>query len=304
MSKKVAKTENHAIGRAIGLTARDVLAHAQNLLADTSLPDAVVIHEYRRAMKRWRALLRLLEPILGRDVQRFRLEARELARKLAGPRDAQSALDALRDLIDSNVLTTAPSPRALKAIAGRLSAHRKKMEASRLNAVVRDRLARGLEKAESAVGTWPLKVLTFNAILGQFTETYRRARRAVPKNWSRAGHSDLHKLRQRVVEHRYQMELLKPLWPRLGRAWVREAQKLRSQLGKHQDLVVLARLTESGQPLARWRSTLLPIIARRQANHVIAARRLSSRLFAEPPKTFRRRYRALWIAGDGKQASR
>ena len=75
-------------------------------------------------------------------------------------------------------------------------------------------------------------------------------------------------MRQRVVVHRYQMEVVEPLWPRLGKSWVREAQKLRDRLGKHQDLAVLARYAEPHQPLARWRSRLQSVISQRQSQHV------------------------------------
>ena len=71
----------------------------------------------------------------------------------------------------------------------------------------------------------------------------------IPDDW-RAATARLHELRQRVVVHRYQMELVEPLWPRLGETWVRQAQKLRNRLGSYQDLVVLARYAEPHQPLA------------------------------------------------------
>src|SRR5207253_2185144 len=103
-------------------------------------------------------------------------------------------------------------------------------------------------------------------------------------DWRAASAHDLHELRQRVVVHRYQMEIVKPLWPRLGKSWVREAQKLRDRLGKYNDLAVLARYAEPHQPLARWRSRLQSVISQRQSQHVANARRLAGRIFAERPK--------------------
>ncbi len=41
---------------------------------------------------------------------------------------------------------------------------------------------------------------------------------------------------------RYQMELIEPLWPRFGRMWTDEAERLRDRLGRCQDLEVLERL--------------------------------------------------------------
>lgn len=124
------------------------------------------------------------------------------------------------------------------------------MEAAQLKPRRRERLIRGLTAASSSVDHWPKKAMTFDAILERLTAAYRRARRSTPGNWSIAPPLRLHTLRQRVVVHRYQMELLEPLWPQMGRAWIREAQRLRTQLGKIQDLDVLASFTEPGQPLA------------------------------------------------------
>ena len=75
---------------------------------------------------------------------------------------------------------------------------------------------------------------------------------------------ELHDLRKRVVIHRYQIDIIEPLWPRFVKMWSGEAQRLRDRLGKHQDMLMLASLTGPHRPLARWRSRLTPAIAERQ----------------------------------------
>jgi CHAD domain-containing protein len=106
----------------------------------------------------------------------------------------------------------------------------------------------------------------------------------------------LHDLRRRVVEHRHQMDLVEPLWPRLGKVWAEEAQRLRNRLGSCQDLAVLTEFTTAHQPLAPWRSRLAPLIAARRGAHLKTAQRVAGRLFAEKPKAFRQRIAALWSA--------
>ena len=106
----------------------------------------------------------------------------------------------------------------------------------------------------------------------------------------------LHDLRRRVVAHRYQMELVEPLWPKFGRVWVAEAQRLRDRLGAHQDLSMLLAFTAPHQVLAPWRSRLTPLIAERQAAHAKASSRIAGRMLAEKPRAFRRRIEALWKA--------
>src|SRR5207244_2408804 len=217
MSDKPAIRPDGAVGDALRAVARDILAEALAALDDPEKSDAVAVHDYRKAMKRWRALLRLIIPFIGEEGEQLRVEARDLARELAGH--------------------------------------------------------------------------------------YRRARQAAPADWHAASSEELHRLRQRVVVHRYQMELVEPLWPRLTKLWVAEAQRLRERLGAHHDLTTLATLIAPHQPLARWRSRLAPLIAAREAAHVKAAAKVAGRLFAEKPRAFRRRLEALWDSDDGGQTT-
>ena len=86
--------KNDSFGDALATAARSIIADARRALADPELTDADAVHEVRKALKRWRALLRLLAHPLGELADQMRMEARELMRAIAGARDAQSALDA------------------------------------------------------------------------------------------------------------------------------------------------------------------------------------------------------------------
>jgi CHAD domain-containing protein len=288
-----------AIGDTLWAIARHNLGEARAAVEDRQRVEAVAVHDFRAAMKSWRAYLRLIEPFLDDKDRSWRAEARDLARMLAGARDAQSALDAVGDAerhTDSHRL----SSQTWEAIRARLDALRSSAETASLNAAMRKRILAALDRAEARAEHWPLNKLKFADVAEGLTEGYRRARRLIPDDWRAASADDLHELRQRVVEHRYQIEMAGPLWPRLGRAWVNEAQKLRGRLGRYQDLAVLARYAQPHQPLARWRSRLQSVIAQRQAQHVSASRRIAARLFAERPKAFRRRLEAMWIGGGAR----
>jgi CHAD domain-containing protein len=242
-------------------------------------------------MKRWRALLRLLAPHLGEDGQRLRLVARDLARALGGARDAQSALDALADISRHS---PALSPASIASVRNRINAVREKAETTILTAEMRLAIAAALDDAEAATSAWPLSSLAFPDVAERLAAGYRSARRARPAVWPQAGAEELHELRKRVVNHRYQMETVAPLWRRFGRMWIGEAQRLRDRLGKHQDLLVLASLTGPHQPLAHWRARLLPAIEQRKAAHVSGSRRMAARLLMEKPKAFQRRLEIMW----------
>lgn len=294
MAEKAAVYPDLPVGEALKAVARDVLAEARAAL-DHDKTDAVAVHDFRKAMKRWRALLRLLEPFLGDEGKRLRVMARNFARELAGARDAQAAMEALEDIAEQP--QTVLSPRSLATIRGRLDELRKGAEAASVTQAMRARLIVALDEIAPAIGNWTLDKLTFGELAGELARTYRRMRHDAPhEDWRSVEPGVLHDLRRRVVAHRYQMELIEPLWPRFGRVWVAEAQRLRDRLGAHQDLSMLLAFTAPHQALAPWRSRLAPLIHERQAAHAKASSRIAGRMLAEKPRAFRKRIEALWKA--------
>jgi CHAD domain-containing protein len=291
MAEKPALQPKSAIGPVVRAIAANNLATARAAIADPERTPEDAVHDFRRAMKEWRALMRLLAPFVP-DASRWRHEARDHARSLAHARDGAAALTAFEGLLSKSILVL--SARSEQTIRGRLEALRAGEERSVLTAALRDRIVAWLDAAAAAVEQWPLDPFDFSSIAAQLTDGYRDARRRIPSEWSTASPADLHTLRQRVVNLRYQMELVEPLWPRFGRMWTDEAERLRGRLGQCQDLEVLKRLTEPHQPLAHWRSRLSPAIAERSTALAHRAARIAHRLFAERPKSFRQRLETLW----------
>ena len=277
------------VGEALAGAARDILHEARDALDDRARPDAAAVHQYRKDMKRWRAMLRLLAPFLGPDGEGLQRQARDLARELAPARDAQAALDALADLGKAEPGLPAAVTKALRGRIEKLRAN----ETTALDDGVRQKLGGALDAAELAAEHWPVDRVGVAELAAALAAGYRRARKAVPPDFSAASAEKLHELRKRVIVHRYQIELVAPLWPRMTKAWIAEAQRLRERLGHHHDLGVLDGLTAAGRPLARWRARLKPAIAARQATHVAAAAKIAARLFAEKPRAFRKRLEAL-----------
>lgn len=290
--------DDSSFGDGLAAAARSIIADGRRALTDQELSDPEAVHEVRKALKRWRALLRLLGQPLGEQADQMRTEARELMRAIAGARDAQSALDALADLRKADLPF---SPTSTETIRTRLTEMRDAAEAKSFTKAMRDRLSRYFDYATLSLERWPLKAIDFDTVTDGLTATYRRARQLVPDNWPDAEAEHLHDLRRRVVEHRHQMDLVEPLWPRLGKVWAEEAQRLRNQLGSCQDLAVLSTFTAPHQPLAPWRSRLVPLIEARRNAHLKTAERLAGRLFAEKPKAFRRRIAALWSARQSRK---
>jgi CHAD domain-containing protein len=293
MGEKPALQPKAAIGPAVRAIAAHILARAHIAITDPARSHQDAVHDFRRAMKEWRALMRLLAPFIP-DAARWRHEARDRARSLAHARDGAAALHAFDDLLKKGMVL---SERSIATIRGRIEALRGSKEQAVLTPELRDASIGWLDAAAAAIELWPLDPFDFSSIAAQLAVTYRNARHRIPADWSLASAEDLHKLRQRVVDLRYQMELIEPLWPRFGRMWTEEAERLRDRLGRCQDLEVLKGLTAPHQPLAHLRSRLTPACTERNAALAQRAARIAHRLFAERPKAFRRRLETLWEQG-------
>src|SRR5260221_12722780 len=76
MQEKPALRPSVAVGEALRGVARDILAEARAAIEDSTKSDADAVHDFPRAMKRWRALLRLVEPFLGEEARRGRCQTR------------------------------------------------------------------------------------------------------------------------------------------------------------------------------------------------------------------------------------
>ncbi len=291
MAEKSPLQPKAALGPALRAVAAGILADARQSISDPDRAHEAAVHHFRRTMKEWRALMRLLAPFIA-DATRWRQEARDHARSLAQARDGAAALNAFDGLLDKGNLVL--SSRTSDTIRARIEALRASDERSSLTPMLRDAILAWLDVAATAVEMWPLDALDFSTLAAQLAKSYRNARSHVPDDWTAASGEELHTLRQRVVDLRYQMELVEPLWPRFSRMWIGEAERIRGRLGQRQDIEVLLRLTEPHQMLAHWRSRLTPACTERSADLAQRAACIGQRLFAERPKAFRQRIEALW----------
>jgi len=295
MTRKTRPRAPVAVGARLRQSALDILAEARRALEEPSRTNAARIHDFRKAMKRLRALLRLLPPPFDEAARHLRNQGRDLARELGGSRDAQSAIDAMRDITKAK--SPALSTRSIKSITNRLAALKKSAEQTYLTPDMKMRLMAWIESASATIQTWPLGAMTFPEVADSMAASYRRARRDWPGKWSAATSEEIHEFRQRVIVHRYQLDLLEPLRPKTMRKWIGAAQGLRGRLGRYQDLTLLIRMSAPGQPLAPWRVRLEKLVKQRQRDHLDAAARSTERVFSASPKAFRKQIESLWSEG-------
>ncbi|GGY66868.1 CHAD domain-containing protein [Marinobacter zhanjiangensis] len=274
---------------------RDQIDKAIADIDDASLDRHEAIHQVRKRCKKLRALVRLVRPALGKTYQRENARFRDIARSLSGIRDEQSMVEALKRL----QARLGDRERArFDPVLGKL---RKKRDAAAASSTqspeaLLAEARRSLGVARRAVDGWRLDADGFQAVQG-FGKTYQRGRKAARRAFETGAASDFHQWRKRVKYHTHHLQLLRPLWPRVNKAWRSESKDLADILGNDHDLSLLDALLESeGEELAkpRTRQRLQKAIHREQQRLRWQAWETGQRLYAEKPGALKKRWKRYW----------
>jgi CHAD domain-containing protein len=250
------------------------------------------VHECRKALKRLRALVRLVAPALGNDKARRRIKALgEIARLLAGQRDQTVMMDTAAKLASETGGHAAPTLTPLKAHFANAGGDASQFLDPDCAAKARLLLLRETRKFSRA----SLSKRGFSALEGGLEKSYRHARKSVKIAYSEPSDETFHTLRKSVQWHWRQMSLLARSWPDEFAVRVDAARELSQILGDDHDLAMLIGATaKAGTISYEDKEAIIALCLRKQQALRTAAELRVERLFAEPPKVFMKRMRAYW----------
>jgi len=274
-------------------------------------PDEKAVHETRKALKRLRALLRLLEHELGEKAfARENAALRDIAGRLSGARDAEVMLDTLDALIASRPRKLARRRGVLKLRKRLLTEHARQELLTLGDPATRAAVLGELHAFRGRVAAWDLSHGPgIQLVEADLIKLYRQGRRRYRRALHAKGAATLamHEWRKRVKDLRYAAEMLERR--RSGgrlRALARRADALGELLGEDHDLAVFAerlRAGARGDAQETWRTgrrtrkMLLKLIARRRRKLRRRALRDGERFYRATPKRFLRRVRAGYGGG-------
>ncbi len=271
------------------------------------------VHQARKAMKRLRAVLRLVRDSIGDDVYRAENALlRDTARLLAPMRDGAVITEAVRDLRDrfGDRLASGVFDDVIERLTER---HRRRRRRVLEDETILPTVLRNLRSARARYAAWPADgehrlsglvaarplAHSFETVAGGLFRTYRRGRREMHRALEEPTDLRFHQWRKRVKYLRHQVEVLRPLWPEVLEAQARELDRLGEVLGDEHDLAVMLRLVAALPDLCPDpvdRSLLAALTQHRRAELRTAARILGIRIYAEDPDAFVGRFAAYWRA--------
>jgi CHAD domain-containing protein len=194
------------------------------------------VHYVRTTIKRLRALLRLIRPVVGETFfNRENARLRKAGRRLAVARDAEVARETLKILSISGE----PEKKAVGAVLADLESRAESgADISEALGEVRKDLVqtkRNLQRLEVANGEWE--------VVGRgLHEVYRQGRKRMNRALRDGGDEAFHKWRIRVKNFFYELQLLEPVWPKRVDRMTSRLSKLQEKIGLDHDIVVLKAL--------------------------------------------------------------
>lgn len=278
------------VAEGIRRIAHEQLAEATGALSAGGDAD-IAIHTARKAMKRLRAVIRLVGGILDADTYRVENRTfRDAGRQLAPLRDASVLLATLDQLAGRVGGENQPVvARAREVLESRRQAVWHGSPTTPGAEEVVEAVTATLLAADVRVDCWPLHKCRWKTVAAGLVDGYRRGQAEHDAcSWQPATES-MHRWRKRVKYLAHQTQIVEPVWPVLMRAWQSELDRLAGMLGEDHDLAVLASVLQTH---VEGVDALIATIGTQRYHLQADARVLGMRLYAERSRDLRRRLRA------------
>jgi CHAD domain-containing protein len=270
-----------------------------NLSGRTVSPEE--IHTARKALKKARAWLRLLEPGIGGRAFREQNHAlRDAARPLSEGRDAQVLIETLHNLLKRYHEPAAGRRvgRFERALQKDRRATQHRLTSSRAGVATTRRL---LRRSKAALTRLPIKGQDWDVIGAGFEKVYARGHKNLRAACDDPTPESLHEWRKDAKNLWHELQMLEPLWPGVIEEWADQAHQLADYLGDDHDLWVLREASKAKSDDfadAADLDALLALIDRRRRQLQDKARLLGARLYEPKPRRLRARTGKYWRLWD------
>jgi len=260
-------------------------------VGDPQSDDAV--HDARRRVKKIRAIIRLVRPVLDKEYRVVDRDLSTVSRLLAPVADGRGIVETLNEI--EHRYPASLSKRALAAArAGVLRNGARADHEAQTRGILK--IAAGTLRSErSRIKQWHIHGDGFRAIAPGLEESYRRARRMMLVTWSKPKPSHFHTWRRYVKDHWFHIRLLEGRCGYHLVAYERRIEALDGILGEYHNVILLRDLLVTDRSLPRDESArCLRVVARYQRVLRRHAEILGARIYTERPRRFVRRVRHLW----------
>jgi CHAD domain-containing protein len=223
------ETLRHGLLRTIEILINSVTAHSKQ-----SRNGEQSIHRIRTTIKRLRALLRLLRPVVETEFfDRENARLRTAARLLSFARDSEVARDTLKTLPVSD------DQSAQEAVNAVLPGLEKRVARAKAHEPDVTKVKKRLEQTRRSFRQLQFRATDQEIIKAGIRTVYRQGRRRMKAAVHTGQESAYHRWRIRAKNLYYDLQFLEPVWPKPLRRMVSRLSKLQDRLGLDHDLTIL-----------------------------------------------------------------
>lgn len=260
------------------------------------------IHEARKAIKRLRALLRLVRPELGRWFREENTALRDIGHSLSDLRDASIVLDTFDSLAEN------PSEqKELQPLRHGLQQQKRAKEQSVDREKTLRAAADALKEAGERVGDWTLQSDGFEAVAQGLRTEYRDGRKAMAEALKGNDSLLFHDWRKRAKSQLFHMRLLSHYVPDPLRDREKMLHKLEEALGDDHNLLILRQHIEAHPKAFGGKKIVqrsLQLAKQREGELRVKAEALGQQVYQFKPKEFVEYLRAEWERAAAPPAPR
>jgi CHAD domain-containing protein len=252
------------------------------------------IHDARVCLKKIRAVLRLVQSEFDPDIFRQEnISYRDSGRHLSALRDTAAMRETLDKLIDrfADQLATNAFAELDQSLRQSSTAERAEKKKAMLT------VAKSLGGARRRVEHWPIQQEGFSALGQGVKRVYKQGRQGFDNALAQPSVENFHEWRKDVKYLRYQLHILKPIWPTMLGRLEDELETLGEYLSEDHDLALLRqRALEPAEPIDKRMDieALIALIDRRRGELQVEAKLLGDRVYAEKPRAFSARLGVYW----------
>jgi len=269
-------------------------------VGDPQSDDAV--HDARRRVKKIRAIIRLVRPVLDKAYRAVDRDLSTVSRLLAPVADGRGIVETLQEL-EHRYSASLPKRVLAVARAGVLRNGARADREAHARGILK--IAAGTLRSErTRVKHWQIRGDGFRVIAPGLEESYRRARRMMIMTWSKPKPSNFHTWRRYVKDHWFHIRLLEGRCGFHLVSYERRIEALDGILGEYHNVILLRDLLVTDGSLPREEAARCRrIVARYQRVLRRHAEILGARIYTERPRRFVRRVRHLWrdTPGDDRE---
>jgi CHAD domain-containing protein len=256
----------------------------------------ISIHEIRKSIKRIRAVLRLIREEIGySSYYRENVFYREINRSISDLRTHNVLLHTLESL-QSDLSGKIPAE-ILKPVTDMVREQRQ----LKLSEVLSDdKLLRGLSVlftgAKARIPNLPIERNSFKALSGGVFRMYRQGKDYLIQARKNPDMHHLHDMRKRMKYLWYQVEILRPIYPGMLKAYSRSLENITEKLGVYHDLAVASEFLRENDGGLREEihETLLDACEFRKSALLPGLLKESEILFSEEPELLVQRLGEYW----------